>query len=469
MKIDFYYITTNKVRRPVIYNEGVAVLSALARERGAETSLQRVDLADYRNAAFSVDPEADVHAVSFASQQHSLAYRVVAEINARRGRGIIIVGGVHATVARDEVAAMPGVDLVVSGEGEQAMQRLLDNPAAPLEGFDLPNCHLPGRPLAPLTRTEYVDLNSLPLPDRSIFERPLLREKPEFIFSRGCPFSCRYCANEFFNKTFGFKMRRKTPEYALAELENAFSTLDIAPDTLLIFHDDVFILDLEWLESFGALFRKRFKNPFRCNTIAKAMTEDKARLLRDMNCVEVWVGIESGDEAFRRRVLNKQVSDQEIVRAFELIDRYGLKGVSFNLFGCPGETIENLKRTFELNKRCKVYNTSTSIFYPFPGTSLYDQETARGNVRELSDEENDSGVSVFALKDYQVSRRDYFYYAKLLQSYVNHLRLEHYGLRLLKALGVDPLGLKDFLQGLPVAGRLLERYKARYYLKSREK
>jgi len=462
MKIMFYYITTHKTLRPVIYNEGIAVLSALARQAGATPALQRIDLGDFQTGNWRVDQDADIHAVSFASQQAGLARRVIADIARRKAKGLIVVGGVHATVCRQDVIAMDEVDLVVSGEGEACFQWLLDNPGQPLASLRLPNCHVRGREPEPLAKTQYGDIHSLPLPDRTVFDKQLLRQRPEFIFSRGCPFSCAYCANEFFNKHFGFKLRRKSPEYAIAELENAFALLDIRPETMLTFHDDVFLLDEQWLESFAQGYIARFSNPFRCNTIATAVSGSKLETLKRMNCREVWVGVESGDEQYRRTVLRKNVSNKDLRTAFALIREAGLKGVSFNLFGCPGETLENVRRTYELNRECAVGDTITSIFYPFPGTSLHDQETAKGNLRELTDEENDRGVSVYALKHYNVAMDDYAFYLRLLQDHVQGLRLESFFMRLLMACGVNIITCMGTLKKLPGFQSLLDAYKRLY-------
>lgn len=459
MHIAFYYITTHKVLRPIIYNEGIAVLSALARKAGASSSLQRIDLTDLQTNSWRVEPEADIHAVSFPSQQASVAQRVIRKISQSKTKGLIVVGGVHATVCREDVIAMEAVDLVVSGEGETCFQWLLDHPGGPLSSLRLPNCHVRGRAVEPLVKTDYVDINALPLPDRSIFEKPLLRERPEFIFSRGCPFSCAYCINEFINNRFGFKLRRKSPEYALAELEDAFSLLDIAKDTVLTFHDDVFLLDEQWLEEFAQGYMSRFNNPFRCNTIASAVSRSKVQLLKQMNCQEVWIGLESGDEQYRRQVLRKNVSDKVLLDAFAMVREAGLMGVSFNLFGCPGESLEHVRRTYELNKRCAVGGATTAIFYPFPGTQLHAREVANGNLRELTDEENDRGVSVFALKKYSVNADDYTLYARLLYDFVNGLHFESATLRAFHALGINLFHVVRWCKQLRLLGDLVEKYK----------
>tara|TARA_Y100000294_G_scaffold103421_1_gene96030 strand:- start:186 stop:968 length:783 start_codon:yes stop_codon:yes gene_type:complete len=211
------------------------------------------------------------------------------------------------------------------------------------------------------------------------------------------------------------KIRKKSPEYCVGEIDDAFSLLDIHSDTMLTFHDDVFLVDNNWLYSFSELYRKTFNNPFRCNTTATAIKEEKVRLLKEMNCSEVWIGVETGNEEFRRNVLNKKCSNNQIIKAFDIINKYGLRGVSFNLFACPGETEEHVKDTIELNLKAKVYSVTSAMFVPFPGTTLYDKELGKDNIRDLSEEEKDLGVSNSGLKEKNITNNDYYYWRLMLR------------------------------------------------------
>lgn len=434
-RIAFYYLITNRKTAGVIYNEGVAVLIALVKSKGIQTSLQLIDLSDFKKGV-SIDTAADVHAVSFSSLQYPLAKMFIQTLTAKRTRGSIIVGGIHATVDPQSCIAVPQVNAVVAGEGEHFINWLIANKASSIESCMLPNVYHKGKPFTPLQRGEYVDLNAFPFPDRTSFNKKALRRAPEFILSRGCPFSCSYCANEYLNSTFGCSIRRKTPEYAIAELQDAFAKIDIPQDRIITFHDDVFLLDIEWLSNFSILYQKSFKNPFRCNTTASAVTEEKIKILKDMNCVEVWIGIESGDEEYRRKVLRKNVSDDQIIKAFNSVHKYDIKAVSFNIMGCPGETVEHIKKTMELNRRCRAFHTSCSLFVPFPGTSLYEQEKAKDNIKELSMEEADLGAGVSGLKNKPVSDREYVMYLKLLPLYAKQNWLLYYLVMITGKLGI---------------------------------
>jgi anaerobic magnesium-protoporphyrin IX monomethyl ester cyclase len=454
MKIDFYFLVPNKKTQGVIYNEGVAVLSALAKKKGASTGLRRLALADLRKGV-DIDPSCDIHAISFASRQLSMAKQLIGEIASSKRNGMVVAGGIHATVARESLMNIPGLDVIVSGEGEPFFEWILDSRDEPLDMCPVPNVHVKGRELAPLQMVDYVDPNTAPYPDRTIFDKDLLQKAPEFIFSRGCPFSCNYCANEYLNKTFGLKIRRKTPEYCMGELDNAFSTLNIQPDKILTFHDDIFLMDSQWLEEFGTLYKKTFSNPFRCNTTASFVTEEKARFLNEINCREIWVGVETGNEDFRTSVLKKRISNKQIIKAFDVINAQGLHGVPFIMLGCPGETTAYVEDTLSLLKRLNIFFPLVSMFTPYPGTSLYQKAVEEDNVREFTDEENDALTSS-GLKRKNISDEDYAHYANLIHFQSQSPSL-YYLARAADKLGISPKQLKRLQSFSPTFFNFLRR------------
>lgn len=85
------------------------------------------------------------------------------------GHGKIVVGGVHATVDRQSIINLPNVDMVVSGEGEEFFEWLIENFDSPDE-CTLPNVYVRGKPATALCKSNYAVLNLLPFPDRSIFQ-----------------------------------------------------------------------------------------------------------------------------------------------------------------------------------------------------------------------------------------------------------------------------------------------------------
>ena len=82
--------------------------------------------------------------------------------------------------------------------------------------------------------------------------------------------------------------------------------------------------------------------------------------------------------------------------------------------GCPGETRKHIFRTIRFVREIGARFITVALFVPFPGTSLYDQEAARGNVRPISEQLGDRGVSFSGLKRKSVSDFEYFHYMKFI-------------------------------------------------------
>jgi radical SAM superfamily enzyme YgiQ (UPF0313 family) len=82
------------------------------------------------------------------------------------------------------------------------------------------------------------------------------------------------------------------------------------------------------------------------------------------------MGMECGNEEYRRKYLDKNITDDKIVKAFLTARESGLETRSYNIIGLPFETRENIKETVELNRKCKVGSVSISIFMPYEGTKL---------------------------------------------------------------------------------------------------
>ena len=88
--------------------------------------------------------------------------------------------------------------------------------------------------------------------------------------------------------------------------------------------------------------------------------------------------MESGSEALRRRVLKKNISDEDIVRCAALLHAEGIRIQTSNMFCLPGETLDDAFLTVRLNIRIRADFVFTPIFMPFPGTPLADECIQKG-------------------------------------------------------------------------------------------
>ncbi len=134
-----------------------------------------------------------------------------------------------------------------------------------------------------------------------------------------------------------------------------------------------------WREARGG-HDKEVRRPFACNTRPETVSEELVGILKEANCVLIAIGMESGDENLREKVLQRRMSDDRIVLAFDIIRKYGIKSASFNMVGIPGETRELFRKTITLNARIHPDLAQQTIFYPYRGTALGDQAHREGYI-----------------------------------------------------------------------------------------
>jgi len=189
-------------------------------------------------------------------------------------------------------------------------------------------------------------------------------------FSRGCPHKCSYCANEKLQELYkgkGKYFRRKSIEHIIEELEYLKSAHNLE---IVKFWDEEFLLLSEKeLEKLSSGYKK-INLPFLICARLDSVTERKARLLKEMGCVNVSVGIESGSEALRKNVLNRHMSNDQIKRGIAILNKYNIRTSTLNMIGIPFETRKNVFETIELNRTTKAKNSSIMILQPWDGTKI---------------------------------------------------------------------------------------------------
>jgi anaerobic magnesium-protoporphyrin IX monomethyl ester cyclase len=289
-------------------------------------------------------------------------------------RSLIVVGGPHPT-HMPEIIEHYAVDIVCRGEGEHAMEELADAIDAGSDFSGISNLWVKRngaihknklRPLIP-------DLDSLSFPDRSYYERyPLLKEKTTklFICSRGCPFNCSFCSNPALKRLYrsqGKFVRFRSPGNVIEEIQRVKAA---SPLHYCQFVDELMISDKQWLFHFLELYRKKIALPFSICIQARIADEETIKELRSAGCYLVSFGLETGNEKLRKTVLRKDVSNSDIINTAALVKKYGIRIKTFNMFGIPGETVENSFETLRLNRRIKSDYSLATLVQFFPGTEL---------------------------------------------------------------------------------------------------
>ena len=189
--------------------------------------------------------------------------------------------------------------------------------------------------------------------------------------TRGCPYSCSYCCNTNFLKLYGKDYVRYRPvDDVIEELKYLKSKYRIRR---LTFGDEMIFSDAKYTKELFETLKEKINLPYRCMSRVEHIDDKLIDLLKRTRCTGISMGIECGDEEFRRKHLNRFMSNDVIIKAFDLLRKAGIRTLSFNMIGFPFDYDDKLtKQTAILNKLINPNFVQVTWFYPFPGTKLYD-------------------------------------------------------------------------------------------------
>lgn len=199
---------------------------------------------------------------------------------------------------------------------------------------------------------------------------------------RGCPYPCSYCFNKKvidMYKGKGSYVRYKRPDKLINEILEVKSKY---PMKWVQFNDDTFALSKIWLEEFLTMYKEKIGLPFLCNLRPNLVDEELIIRLKDAGVDRVDFGVECGNEEFRKTILNRHVSNAQILRAGYLLNKYKIRFHTANMVGCPGETMNLAFETIRINQKMKPELASCSVLQPFPGTQIYDYAMENNLLKE---------------------------------------------------------------------------------------
>jgi anaerobic magnesium-protoporphyrin IX monomethyl ester cyclase len=319
---------------------------------------------------------ADVLMISTMTMNFQVALTLIREI--KKSKNIpVLVGGIHPTIEGARLLEQhPEIDYLCIGEGESMViefLRLFSTDAL----YSVQNlCYrkngnVYNNPIRPAE-----DLATLPAFPWHFFRKESIGGAGKgFLYvtaSRGCPFNCTYCCNGIYLKFYGKHYIRYRPiDQVITELLYLKETY---PSPLYYFGDEMILADPKYAKSLFSEVKNMVGVPYGLMARVEFVTPDMTAHLKNTGCNYVAMGIECGDEDFRKKHLNRFHSNDQIRRAFSLLGKAGIFRSSFNIIGYPFDNDDELtKKTVALNKQVKPDYAYFTIFYPFPGTKLYDR------------------------------------------------------------------------------------------------
>ncbi|MGA9670120.1 MAG: radical SAM protein [Terracidiphilus sp.] len=334
---------------------------------------------------------------NFLSKMCLTRMRDVAWKIAKEARSIGAITVVHGSDSTDnpQLFLENGFDYVLCGEAEESLVRLcraiLDSEEVPeIDGMVRLDGH--GRMLRSSQRlSKNPKWSELSLPARDLINMEPYRAawvnthgyfSANMVSSRGCPFSCNWCAKPISGNKFHLRS-------AAAVAEEMKLLKESAKVQHIWFGDDVFALDRHWVQRFAEEVTKRDAAvPFKIQSRADLMSEAVVEHLKVAGCAEVWMGVESGSQAVLD-AMDKGLRLSSVRIARRLLKEAGIRACFFLQFGYPGETWPELQETIAFVRETRPDDVGISFSYPLPGTVFYEHVREQlGQKRNWTDSDD---------------------------------------------------------------------------------
>lgn len=324
----------------------------------------------------------DVVAFPCFTGEQDWVIKTCQQIKKKYPKVITLLGGPHPTYY-PQIIKEKGVDVVTLGEAEEAVFDLLNALEKDKSYLRIPNLWVKrkGRIFKNSLRFLIEDLDSLPFPDRGIYYKYDFLKKAsvkQFLTARGCPYNCTFCSNHLLRQMYqgkGCFIRRRTPRNVVKEIKAVREKYNFKT---ISFTDDVFTANKAWLKKFLPLYKKEVGMPFMCNVTANLVDEELVKMLKKGGCYGIAMGIETGNENLRIKVLKKFITNKQVIKGGRLVKKYGLALKTYNILCLPGETLENAWETVAINVAIKPDSATASLLQPFPRYEIADYSIKKG-------------------------------------------------------------------------------------------
>jgi len=355
-------------------DHGLGLLRTILHQNGIETDLLstraitswdqlRKQIVGYKTLIMNV-----------RSYTYPMAYKAAKIFKEINPDGIVLAGGMHATVSLDEMLEVSEFDKICQGPGEQVIVDLVRDPDS-----------FPRVILGHATKS----MADWPMINRALWPKPASRKlkksfnwplEPEcgwgpapvatILTSRVCPWQCVFCNENSYIPNMG----RRPVEMVIDELNYLDETY--GPLGSVVIHDSMFFQNPSWLEEWIEKYPSKANKTWsywaagRADTV-KQWPELFEALIKETNWHMVSIGFESGSDRVLR-ILNKECTEEDNFFAIDLLERLGdemeADGKEPPIFwsnimlGIPGETHEDAFKTMRMLRYMKRVMPSIAFY-----------------------------------------------------------------------------------------------------------
>ncbi len=367
---------------------GLGYLAAFLRRAGhaplvVDAGASMVDLATLRALILREEPQ--VIGVTATTISFNSAIQVVRMVEALPGRRLTLLGGAHISALPARAMGQCPVDLGVVGEGEHTLLEICERYAEGAPLSDIDGTVVRGDDGAiriNAARAPEEDLDRFPPPDRELlYGQEAFAHTPfrgtqstiSVISSRGCPFSCGYCDQSVYGRTW----RAHSAERVLEEVEQIARRDRRA---FVSFEDDNFMLKRDRVRAICRGLRGQSVE-WGCSARVTSLDPEILSEMRAAGCSVVYVGIESASPRVLE-LLGRRMSTDQAQQGVQLIKAAGIRAYGSFVLGTPTETRAEIFETIRFAAQLPLDGASFFLFVPYPKTRLRELAHQEGRVSD---------------------------------------------------------------------------------------
>jgi radical SAM superfamily enzyme YgiQ (UPF0313 family) len=320
----------------------------------------------------------DVVGIQCMSTNLESTYRICRFIRESLSDTKIVLGGPHFNSNPEDIFSYFDIDFVVRGEGEKTFLELVRSLREPSHYKNIKSLVFRDSD-GSVVKNEYRELNheldDLPFPDYDdLYDGHPFCEHPysktgrmmTLITSRGCPFRCAFCDTP---NIHGTKVRSRSVDSVLDEINIMQKKYGVSEYS---FKDSNFSMSKKWVREYADKIAKRnMQISYFANYRFEVINDEYVEPLKQSGCSLIFSGIESTYPSVKK-ILGKNTSMEQILRADKSIKKYGIKRLYSFMFGSPGDTEESLRHYINFAIETDPFIMLVSPTMAYPGTDLYD-------------------------------------------------------------------------------------------------
>lgn len=363
---DILFITSSSSLALYQESNGTLLLATKLLQAGFDAKLLRFCQIDsYRKDYFSfirdiTDKILEIapRCVSFYTlwPHYHIMLRIARELKQRRGDMIIVLGGPQSSAtAGATMEAMPFVDYICTGEGENTVvpffRSILNQQGAGLSAIPGLYYRQNGVVTACPLETPLCDLNTLPHWDDRLYlqdhsqPEPNLQSDTYFMpidAGRGCPYSCSFCCtSHFWRRTY----RLKSPQRIAEDIRFYNRKFGIRS---FWFSHDAFTTNRQLVSQVcDHILAEGLDIRWKCTARVDCITEELVLKMKRAGMTHIELGIETGSRQMQK-LINKNLDLNKACAMISFLLKQGIDVGLFFMHGFPEETEEDLNETLEL-------------------------------------------------------------------------------------------------------------------------